>query len=485
MSSSSAENDDSPPGRGRFPSPRSLSGWLALTTTATAFVILSLISILLYWGMASHLRNLNHLFLRDELNIIMVMLRSEDYKRELAGELQADHAGEEYVKHYVRLLDAEKRTVSETPGMSESLPGSVFPSLERDSHHSGEITWRAPDGSLFLLATAWVDLGKAGGEWGYLQAALDVTNVEQVLASFRTKLVACLIAGFLLCAVTGLVVARRGVRPLREMTARARAITSASLDERLAGAGWPTELNSLAGALDGMLDRIQDSFARLYNSVANLTHKLRTPITIIRGEAEVALTGEHSAEELREVIASSLEECGRLTHLVDNIIFVAQADAGKLQQVLIKTKARAEMEKVLDFYDPLAEEKGIAISCEGDATLEADPALFRKAFANLLSNALIFTPAGGRVDISTRQMDDGSAEIRVADTGCGIAEAELPKIYDRFYRVYETRYLDPHGSGLGLSLVKAIMELHYGSIEVRSQLAKGTTATLEFPPPTA
>ena len=312
--------------------------------------------------------------------------------------------------------------------------------------------------------------------------ALDVTNVEKILAGYRTRLAATLGVGFLLCTAAGLIIARRGTRPIREITEKARQITVANLDERLSGADWPRELNALADALNGMLDRLQDSFSRMYNSVANLTHKLRTPITILRGEAEVALSRERTAEELREVIGSSIEECDRLAHLIDNIIFISQAEAGKLQHVLVKIKARAEIEKILDFYGPQAEEKEITVTCAGDATVAADPTLFRKAVANLLSNALTYTNQGGSVDIAVRQEEDGSAEIRVTDTGCGIAEQELPKVFDRFYRVYATRFMDPHGSGLGLPLVKTIMDLHHGTIEVRSRIGEGTTAILKFPP---
>ena len=216
--------------------------------------------------------------------------------------------------------------------------------------------------------------------------------------------------------------------------------------------------------------------------MANMTHKLRTPLTILRGEAEVALGRERTAEELREVIESSMVEYERVSILVDNIVLIAQAETGKLQPVLINIKARAEIDKVLDFYEPLAEEKGIAVTCQGNASLTVDPTLFRKAVANLLSNALTYTPAGGTAAISVRQGDDRFVEVSVTDTGCGIAEQEISRIFDRFYRVYATRYTDPLGSGLGLPIVKTIMDLHSGTIEVQSQPAHGTTVILRFPP---
>lgn len=480
MSSKSAEapaaSGETPPA----PSSWSLTTRLALFSSLSSFFILAIVSVLMYYQLADHLQEQNSRYLRDEAEIIGQMARFHDFKESLAREVSIDHAGEEYLTHYIRLTDTDGRRVAETPGMADIIPPALFPPPEKDGRRSKEVTVQARHGSTFIATSLWIDTGPVKG--ATLQVALDVTNVDHILAGYRTRLAIALGVGFLLCNAVGLAIARRGTRTIGEITAKARQFTVSNLDERLSGTDWPRELNDMADALNGMLDRLQDSFNRLYNSVANLTHKLRTPITIIIGQAEVALAKERSAEELRDVIASSVEECDRLSRLINNILFISQAEIGKLQPIRTTFMAREEIDNLIEFYGPLAEDKGISVTCEGDATLSVDPALFRKAVANIFSNALTYTNPGGTVAVSARQKDDGSAEVLVRDTGRGIAEQELPKIFDRFYRVYDTRFMDPHGSGLGLPMVKTIMNLFHGTIEVRSRVGSGTDVVLTFPP---
>jgi two-component system, OmpR family, heavy metal sensor histidine kinase CusS len=481
MSSSPADPADV---AGRTSPPRrtwSLSLRLALLTAVSSFAILTVISVQMYLLLVNHLTERNKSYLRDEVETLAQMARLRGFSETLAMEMHIEPVGEEYVTHYVRLLNNKGEPVLATPNMESLLPRELFPPAEKRGKVGEAVGARARDGSSFILTTVRLDGEKEQNGW-VLQVALDVTNVEKILDGYRNKLAITLAIGFLLCVGAGFAIARRETRPIREITEKARVITASSLDERLSGEDWPQELNSLAAAMNGMLDRLQDSFRRLDISVANLTHKLRTPLTVLRGEAELALGRERSAEELREVIESSLAEYERVSTLIDNIVLIAQAESGRLHPVRIKIKARAEIDKLLDFYGPLAEEKEIAIALEGDATLSADPTLFRKAIAKLISNALTYTPSGGRAVISVRQQEDRSVEIMVTDNGCGIAEEEIPRVFDRFYRVYSTRYTDPHGSGLGLPIVKTIMELHNGVIEVRSRVGQGTTAVLIFPP---
>jgi two-component system heavy metal sensor histidine kinase CusS len=440
------------------------------------------VAVHLYFRLANQLHAQSYTYVREEAEILSEMARFPDFDKLVAHETHLDSLGEEYVSHYVRLLDSNGKVIIETPTMKELIPIGLFPESKVGGRLTEPVTVRGGSGASFLITSTKVDWQANGLEWETLQVALDVTNVEKILARSRRELAAGLFAGLLICSVAGIAVARRGIRPLREITEQARQISVANLNERLNGADWPLELNIMAGALNGMLDRIESSFSRLYNSVANLSHKLRTPITILRGEAEVALARDRSAGELRETITSSIEEFGRLARLVDNIIFISQAEAGKLQHVLIKINVRAEIDKVLEFYGPLADEKGISITCDGSATLSADPTLFRKAIAHLVSNARTYSNAGGSIAISVRQGDDGSAYVSVTDTGCGIAEEDMPKIFDRFYRVYDSRFMDPHGSGLGLPLVKTIMDLHRGTIEITSRPGQGTKVILKFPP---
>ena len=189
------------------------------------------------------------------------------------------------------------------------------------------------------------------------------------------------------------------------------------------------------------------------------------------------MTRARTPEEYREVIESSVGECERLSAIVDNLLFLARAEAaeGHIQQTLFN--GRAAVEKIAAFYEPIAEEHHTAITCAGEGDIHADPMLFGRAVSNLVENALRFT-AGGTILISI-VVSAAQAEISVKDTGCGIAAEHLPRVFDRFYRADSSR--SSQGSGLGLALVKSIMDLHGGSATVASEVNRGTCVTLTFP----
>jgi two-component system heavy metal sensor histidine kinase CusS len=243
-------------------------------------------------------------------------------------------------------------------------------------------------------------------------------------------------------------------------------------------AGWPRELQPLAAAFDAMLDRLEDSFTRLSQFSADIAHELRTPIANIRGEAEVALTRPRSPNEYREVMESNVGECERLSAIIDNLLFLARADAaeGYIERALID--GPAELAKIASFYEAIADEQKVTITCRGEGSVYADPVLFGRAVSNLVENALRHTPPGGTIVISIEARANDSI-VRVKDTGCGIAPEHIARVFDRLYRVDQAR--SSQGAGLGLALVKSIAELHGGSAEIESEVGKGTVVSLSFP----
>jgi two-component system heavy metal sensor histidine kinase CusS len=460
----------------------SLTTWLTLSNAGSAFLILALIASLLYGGLVVQLESQNQFYLHDEVQMLEQIIRSKGDDASLAATLSPDHTGKEYVKHFIRLMDKNGRIVYETPRMAELAPRAAFHAALRDGRPGVDKSWRSANGELAVGTSEWVDLGKSTGEQGILQVALDVTNVDSILIGYRVKIYGLLFPGFLLCVAVSYAIARKGTSSLVEMTGHVRRITASNLKEHISGSDWPRELNVLARAANQMLDRLDDSFSRVYNSATNLSHKMRTPLTILRGEAELALSRDRTVEELQDVIASSLEENDRLLRLIENILFLSSAEMGKFNTVASQLELRGELDSVVDFYTPFAEEKGIAITCSGSAEVQVDASLFRKAAA-LISNAIIYNAPGGTVELILRQGEDLSGELSVSDSGCGIIATELPKIFDRFYRIYATRYRDPQGTGLGLPIAKAIMDLHNGAIAVQSQPEQGTTVILKFPAP--
>jgi two-component system heavy metal sensor histidine kinase CusS len=275
-----------------------------------------------------------------------------------------------------------------------------------------------------------------------------------------------------------IIVTRRGLQPLRQMTQSFGRIGPDHLKEHISSAGWPRELQPLTIAFDEMLKRLDDSFTRLSQFSADLAHELRTPIANMLGEAQVALTRDRTAADYREIIESSVAECERLSRIVDNLLFVARVDAAREPIARRKFDARSEVEKITAFYQTLAEEHHVTISCSGDGQIHADPDLFERAVGNLLDNALRFTPEHGSIHIALSKQNS-AFEVAVSDTGAGIAPEHLPRVFDRFYRAESSRGSD--GAGLGLALVKSIVDLHGGSATIQSEIGRGTTVKLTFP----
>lgn len=483
MSSSSAD----PSNRLKTNSGRgwSLTLWLTCFSSLSSFLVLALIALLLYDGLAAHLRAENQYYLHEEAEIVEEMLRTNASKETLGGQFDKDISDNQYIRHFIRLMDRTGRVIMQSTTMEQALPSGTFPLPVRNGRPSLDRPWRTSDGRIFLVASSWVALDAVHDTYGVLEIAQDVTLVEQILAVYRRNVYILLAVGALLCVVQSYLVARRGTRPLREVTEIVRGISAGTLQKRISGEKWPVEVLSMASAMNLMLDRLQDYFDRLYNSARNLSHKMRTPLTIIKGEAEVALSRERTVQELEDVIASGLEENTRLVRLCDNILFLSDAEIGKFGCAPVAIDAGDELEKVVDFYEPIAEEHGITISRLGNATLLADASLFKKAAAALISNAITYNNPGGSVALQLTQGVGLSGELSVADTGCGIADEEKSKVFDRFYRIYGSRHRDPHGTGLGLPIVKAIMDLHKGSVALQSTPGEGTTVTLKFPAPAA
>ncbi|MBA3850551.1 MAG: hypothetical protein C0502_11250 [Opitutus sp.] len=215
-----------------------------------------------------------------------------------------------------------------------------------------------------------------------------------------------------------------------------------------------------------------------------MAHALRNPINNLRGEAEVALSRARSTEEYQQALTSSLEEYDRLARMIDALLFIARADEATTAVERRRFAARAEMEAVREFYEALAAEKQVRVLCEGEATLEADSMLVRRAVSNLLANALNHTPAGGTITLAAGATAT-AVEIVVSDTGGGIPSEHVPRVFERFYQVDKTRDEPAKGAGLGLAIVQSIMRQHGGIAELTSVVGKGTRVILRFPGPAA
>jgi two-component system heavy metal sensor histidine kinase CusS len=454
--------------------PRSIASQLViLFTLAAAFLLCCGLGVS-YWIFVRHAVEEDNAVLADKISALSGDLNKAGDPKALNEELKILHVGE-HAAYWVRVIDAGGVTVAETPVMHGPLPPSVFPKTQIQSSSVASPRDYRTGGKLFSLAAIVVD---AGGQSYTIQVAQDRSSDDQFMKEFAALLAVVLALGILASALIAFSVTKRGLRPVTAMTRSLKRIGPKRLHERIPPEGWPRELRPLAVAFDEMLDRLEDSFTRLSQFSADLAHELRTPIANIRGEGEVALTRGRTQDEYREVIESSVAECERLSAIVDNLLFLARAEAaeGHIQRTLFS--GRAAVEKIAAFYEPIAEEHQTAITCAGEDDIHADSMLFGRAVSNLVENALRFTPAGGTIQISI-VAGAAHSQISVKDTGCGIAAEHLPRVFDRFYRIDSSR--SSQGSGLGLALVKSIMDLHGGSAVVESEVDRGTAVTLTFP----
>ena len=453
--------------------PRSIAAQLVLLFTLTATLLLFCGLGAFYWIVVRHAFAEDNAVLADKISGLSADFR-ESGPRIFGEELKARRAGD-HAPYWIRILDSEGHTVTETAGMERFVPPSVFPPAQKSTSSIGGSKDYRTGAKLFSLVAV---NEKTGGQTYTIQVAQDRSSDEQLERRFGVLLIVMLAGSILASAIIAIAVTKHGLRPLAEMTRSLERIGPAHLNERVALAGWPRELQPLATTFDAMLARLEDSFKRLSQFSADLAHELRTPVANIMGEAQVALTRERTPSEYREVIESTIAECERLSGIVDNLLFVARVDAAResIERKLID--ARAAVEKIATFYQTLAEDRNVAIHCSGEGEIYADPALFERALGNLVDNALRFTPEGGTIQISIT-VKAAHSEVTVSDNGCGITPEHLPRVFDRFYRVDSSRSSD--GAGLGLALVKSIVDLHGGSAKIESEVNRGTTVTLTFP----
>ena len=229
-----------------------------------------------------------------------------------------------------------------------------------------------------------------------------------------------------------------------------------------------------------MLDRLQASFEQINRFSGDIAHEIRTPLNNLRGEVEVALTKSRTDDEYRDVLGSCLEESIRLSRLVDSLLFLARSDQPQASLRRESVRLKNELETIKEFYDVAAEEVGIKLEvASSELQLIVDRTLFQRVIGNLITNSLAHTPRGGHIALIA-EARDGYVDIIVKDSGCGIPAEILPKVFDRLFCGNSSR-AGLRGHGLGLSIVKSIVELHGGTVSISSHMDLGTTVITTWP----
>jgi two-component system heavy metal sensor histidine kinase CusS len=322
--------------------------------------------------------------------------------------------------------------------------------------------------------------GLAGGEPVEITLARERSDRLRILKRYGADLLLALAGGAALAALLGYAIVRHSMRSVRSLIGKANDINASRLNTRLSVQDAPAELRDMGAAFNAMLDRLEEGVQRLSGFAADLAHDLRTPLNTLMVETQVALSRPRTVEEYQALLASNSEEYERLARMIENTLFLARVDNAQLALQRETLDLRAELLRIHDYFEILAEDVGVRLAVDVPALeLQVDPVLLQRAVNNLVSNAIRYTPAGGEVRLSARRVQRG-VELAVSNTGPGIAPEHLPHIFERYYRADAARSSQAHSAGLGLSIVRAIMQLHGGEVRVESVPGGSTSFFLRF-----
>ncbi|WP_313070034.1 heavy metal sensor histidine kinase [Melaminivora sp.] len=443
-----------------------------LFTAVAASVVLGLGALFLV-ETERHFVELDRMALQDKQHLIEEILRNaisaDDARRRLGEALSYHH------DLYAQVQEGQGAVVFQSQGFIPAMRGDK-PLRAGENKVFG--VWRHGDARFHTLVFKAYPAYSSTPLMVWIAA--DTDHHTQFLDGLRRSLALYVLVAIAICGLLSWLAARQGLAPLRDMKSRAAKVTGQKLGERMPVQAVPVEMADLAQELNRMLDRLQEDFQRLTDFASDLAHELRTPISNLLTQTQVALATKRDAATYRDILASNAEEFERLARMVSDMLFLAKTERGVDLPHKERFSARQDALALLEFYEAVAEEKRIRLQLKGDGEVEGDRLMFRRAVSNLLSNALRYTPEAGDITIritSTAQ----TTTVAVENTGTDIDAKILPRLFDRFYRADASRaHPDSDGSGLGLAITRAIAEAHGGSVTATSGDGR-TCFTLMFP----
>lgn len=386
----------------------------------------------------------------------------------------------EKASRYYQVFEASSGTLLTQSAAMQPLGLTYTPAEVRGFRDRPRVIEVDTDRGRLRLSNSMVTAGN--GAAYLLQVGVSLAGVDGALGRFLRLLLWSVPASVLLILVIGRVMAARSLAPLAEFAQRTRAITVADLSQRLPVRGAHDELDDVASAFNETLARLEHAIGEMKQFSTAIAHELRTPLAALRGETELALLRAVQPDDYRRTLESQLEEFDKLGRLISHLLTLARAEAGEIPILGQPVDVTALAASVVEQLEPVAQARDIALACTRlePAVALGDAGWLERLILNLLDNAIKFTQPGGRIGVSVWTEPD-VVRVAFADTGVGIASADLPRIFDRFYRVDPARSSATEGSGLGLSLVKWIVDRHHGVIEVTSRPGEGTTVSVRLP----
>ncbi|WP_354687941.1 heavy metal sensor histidine kinase [Cupriavidus necator] len=451
----------------------SLTMRLTILFSLSSAVVMLGLGVLIWLAMDRHFINEDHVVLGDNIRLIQKIARETPAEQlpERLKEMVDHHRG-----FVAQVRTAHGHRLYATQGFDF---GAAFEAIARQSAHDDTFVWQEGAqeyrGMRAQVAVSDTRVGPLS-----VVVGMDTEIHAHFMHAFRQSLAFYTTLAVVASGLFGWWAARRGLAPLRMMASRAKGVTANKLDARMPVDAVPVEMADLATTLNAMLERLQDDFRRLSEFSSDLAHELRTPITNLMTQTHVVLAQPRDAAKYREVLASNAEELQRLGRMVSDMLYLAKMEHGITLPNEEAINVADEVQALFDFYDALAEDKGVNLRLQGQAKIAGDRLMLRRALSNLLSNALRYTPQGKQIVVEAREQA-GHTTIVVENEGEEISAELLPSLFGRFFRADKSRTrADSDSVGLGLSITQAIMVAHGGQISVESSGGK-TRFVLTFP----
>lgn len=451
---------------------------LSLTTRLTALFCLSSAGVLLGLGILiataidRHFAEEDYAVLGDNIRLIRQVAAEAPPGTAAARLVQALEHHPGFVAH-VSAADGSRLYASRDFDFRSALGTAAALPADRDT-----FVWEQ-DGKSYRGMRAAVRIPDKPDEALDIVVGMDTEIHAHFMRAFRHSLAFYVALAALASGVLGWWAARRGLAPLRTMASRARAVTAHKLDQRMPVDAVPVEMADLAATLNAMLERLQKDFERLSEFSSDLAHELRTPLTNLMTQTHVALSQPRDAAKYRDVLTSNAEELQRLARMVSDMLYLAKMEHGITLPDAGPVNLADEVHALFEYYEALAEDKGVRLQLRGEGRIVGDRLMLRRALSNLLSNALRHTAPQGDIAVEIAGGAD-TVTVSVENEGPEIGPELLPAIFDRFVRGDKSRARPESDSvGLGLSITRAIMAAHGGTITVDSKAGR-TRFTLAF-----
>jgi two-component system, OmpR family, sensor kinase len=380
---------------------------------------------------------------------------------------------------FIQIMDSSGRIGAKMSDIEgEALPTS-FSALERAMR--GEIVYETIERTKPRLRMITIPILENKKVTSVVQVGTSLEDFDETIRKLLLIIIISIPTSICVTIVVGYFMARKALRPVDQIRRAAVKISSSNLDEKIDITGRKDELSRLAETFNAMINRLKDAFQRINQFSIDVSHELKTPLTILKGETEVALRKEREKHDYQVLLMSNLEEIDRMSCIIDDLLLLSKADTKEIKLNVEEVALRDLVIDVCMDMKVVADKKSVALETSEleDIRLKGDELKLRRMLLNIVENGIKYSHAGGKVSVSS-YVNDGYAKIDVKDNGIGISEEDIKYIFDRFYRADPSRKRES-GSGLGLSISRWIAEAHKGGIEVKSQPAQGSMFTIKLP----